>query len=86
MMRDSSGGDYAATVIPITRSMIFWEPSEVCKWLEHLDFDAQVRAVQAATLCSREGVSGCSVPTARAVGETSTCPRLGTGCPGRLQR
>jgi len=43
MMRDSSGGDYAATVIPITRSMIFWEPSEVCKWLEHLEFDAQVR-------------------------------------------
>lgn len=42
MMRGSSGGDFSLTVIPITRSMIFWEASEVCKWLEHLSFDQQV--------------------------------------------
>lgn len=43
MMRGSSGGDFEVTVIPITRSMIFWEASEVCKWLEHLQFDQQVK-------------------------------------------
>lgn len=42
MMRGSSGGDFSVTVIPITRSMIFWEASEVCKWLEHLQLDQQV--------------------------------------------
>ncbi|CAN0236432.1 unnamed protein product, partial [Ectocarpus sp. 4 AP-2014] len=41
MMRDSSGGDFAATVIPITRSLIFWECTEVRRWLEALQFDAQ---------------------------------------------
>lgn len=42
MMRDSSGGDPAVSVIPITRSLIFWESSEVCRWLEALQFDGQV--------------------------------------------
>ncbi|CAM9345567.1 unnamed protein product, partial [Ectocarpus sp. 6 AP-2014] len=41
MMRDSSGGDFAATIIPITRSLIFWECTEVRRWLEALQFDAQ---------------------------------------------
>ncbi|CAB1113702.1 unnamed protein product [Ectocarpus sp. CCAP 1310/34] len=41
MMRDSSGGDFAATVIPITRSLIFWECTEVRRWLEALQFGAQ---------------------------------------------
>lgn len=42
MMRDSSGGDFTVTVVPVTRSMIFWEASEVCKWLEALQLGAQV--------------------------------------------
>lgn len=34
--------DYAVSIIPIKRSVIFWEASEVCGWFEALQFDAQV--------------------------------------------
>ncbi|CAM9806022.1 unnamed protein product [Scytosiphon promiscuus] len=58
MMRDSSGGDPAVSVIPITRSLIFWESSEVCRWLEALQFDGKTvnevyaKRVTGATLIS----------------------------------
>lgn len=52
MMRDSSGGDFAATIIPITRSLIFWECTEVRRWLEALQFDAQVcMFTRSASVC-----------------------------------
>lgn len=50
-MRDSSGGDFAATIIPITRSLIFWECTEVRRWLEALQFDAQVRTHHGQRTC-----------------------------------
>lgn len=34
--------DMAVEVIPVRRSVIFWESSEVCRWFEALQFDAQV--------------------------------------------
>lgn len=33
--------DYAVMVIPIKRSLVFWETSEVCRYFEALRFDAQ---------------------------------------------
>lgn len=33
--------DHTVMVIPITRSVVFWEASEVCRWFEALRFDAQ---------------------------------------------
>ena len=33
--------DYAVMVIPIKRSLVFWEASEVCRFFEALRFDAQ---------------------------------------------
>lgn len=34
--------DYAVTIIPIKRSVVFWEASEVRRWFEALQFDSQV--------------------------------------------
>lgn len=51
MMRGSSGGDFEVTGIPVTRSMIFWEASEVCKWLDHLQFDQQVKGCLVEERC-----------------------------------
>ncbi|CAM9769544.1 unnamed protein product, partial [Laminaria digitata] len=45
-------------VIPIKRSVVFWETSEVCRWFEALQFDAQTisdtykKRVSGATLIS----------------------------------
>lgn len=37
--------DYAMTVVPIRRSVVFWEASEVCLWLEALQFDSQASRI-----------------------------------------